>query len=186
MNNYAVMVDLETMDVTATAAVLSIGACFFNPVDENTKDELIASGFERTISLETNLQANRTISASTIMWWMQQSDEARKRLYAGDIVPLRKALTDFEIWLSALNPKPTRFWAKDPDFDAAILANCFGTLNKTWPFPYWSTRSVRTITEMAYPDPADRPPRSAISHTALDDAVEQALLVQRATALIQS
>jgi hypothetical protein len=174
------MVDLETMGTTPTSAILAIGAVFFDLSDENTAAELKTTSFERTISLPSNEAAGRTIDASTVMWWMQQSNEARKKLYDGELVPLNQALSHLARWIDTLNPKPTRLWAKDPDFDNSILANAFASNGQQWFFPYWSTRSVRTAVELAWPD-GDKPSvMDGVAHGALDDAIAQARLVQLA------
>jgi hypothetical protein len=176
----SLMVDLETMDTANTAAILAIGAVFFDPADENTTAELKAASFSRTISLPSNEVAGRTISASTVMWWMQQNDAARRRLYDGELVPLNQALNHFVQWIDSLKPKPIRLWAKDPDFDNSILANAFANQNMRWVFPYWSTRSVRTIIELAWPD-GDKPDvMDGTAHDAIDDAIQQVKHVQLA------
>ena len=53
-----------------------------------------------------------------------------------------------------------------------------------WPFKFWESRSVRTITEAAYPN-GDQPAIGVgVAHKALDDAIRQALMVQHCNAVI--
>lgn len=73
---------------------------------------------------------------------------------------------------------PQRVWAKDPDFDVVILRNAFAQIGEMFPFKFWETRSVRTITELAYPDGDPPPIGVGVAHNAKDDAIRQALMVQ--------
>ena len=173
----AIMLDLETMDTKPTAAILSIGACSFDPEHTNEADELPT--FERRITLVSNEALGRTFSASTIQWWLQQPKAAQQSLYEGDLISLKQALFDLRAWINALSPTPHRLWAKDPDFDNNILADAFGALGEPPLFKYWQTRSVRTVVELGYPD-GDAPAMAGTKHSAVEDAVWQALLVQSA------
>ncbi len=65
-----IMLDLETMGNTPTSAIIAIGAVRF--------DKKIKGKFYGVIDLESCLEDGLTVDASTIMWWMQQSDAARK------------------------------------------------------------------------------------------------------------
>lgn len=65
MNN--LMLDLETMANTPNSPVISIGAVFF---DHKTGD--LSASTEINISLESSMH-----DASTIMWWMKQSNDAQ-------------------------------------------------------------------------------------------------------------
>ncbi|HGX5953045.1 TPA: 3'-5' exoribonuclease [Escherichia coli] len=69
------MVDLETMGNGPYAPVISIGAVFFDPNTGETGEE-----FSVNISLESSMRYRARPDASTILWWMEQSEEARKSL----------------------------------------------------------------------------------------------------------
>lgn len=171
------MVDIETMGTSPKAAILSIGACFF---DLGAEPGEVASTFSVNISLESNYRAARAIEPSTVLWWLSQSKEAQNAFLEGPHKALRAALTEFSAWHQALSPVPHRIWAKDMDFDVVILRNAFEHENIVFPFKYFMSRSVRTILDLAFGDEIPAPPNPGVAHSATDDAVKQAALVQAA------
>lgn len=178
MNN-AIMVDIETMGTSPTAAILAIGACRFDPSAKDDESALRAKTFDVRISLKSNTKLGRTMDPDTVTWWLTQSKEAQKGLYEGEITNLTMALQQFRKWIEApQTPRPTRLWAKDPDFDVVILNNAYQSIRERLPFHYADSRSVRTITDVAYPD--GDPPLITVgeAHKASDDAIKQALMVQ--------
>lgn len=91
------MVDLETMGNGPYAPVISIGAVFFDPNTGETGEE-----FSVNISLESSMRYRARPDASTILWWMEQSEEARKSL-TSNTQELSTALS----WLMSL-PQETK------------------------------------------------------------------------------
>lgn len=170
-----VMVDIETMSTKTNAAIVSIGACAF---DIDNQNEEITRKFEVQVSLQSNQNEGRDISASTVEWWLRQSPEAQAALFKDPVVNLRQGITMFRMWVQNLRPKAVRVWAKDPDFDTVILKTAFDQFREIWPFEYWASRSVRTITELAYPNGDEPNTRVGVHHSAADDAVTQALMVR--------
>jgi hypothetical protein len=168
------MVDLETLDTSVSAAIVSIGAVVFDPRGTEIQDE-----FSLTIDQDSNVFHKRSISEATIEWWAQQSSEARERTFGGPHTELSDAMRSFTTWINRLAPTCTRIWAQDPDFDISILAHCCRGLNIIWPFKFWEGRSVRTIKELAYPD-GDFPriQLNGAKHDALTDAKAQVIAVQ--------
>ncbi|EGQ0035136.1 exonuclease, partial [Escherichia albertii] len=77
------MIDLETMGKNPDAAVISIGAIFFDPQTGDMGPE-----FSKTVDLET---AGGVIDRDTIKWWLKQSREAQSAILA-DEIPLDDAL----------------------------------------------------------------------------------------------
>ena len=70
-----VMIDLETLDTSPTAVVLSLGAVAFDPY---THAHGATFYVEFTNFLEQQTGVGRTISPSTMLWWMQQNATARE------------------------------------------------------------------------------------------------------------
>jgi hypothetical protein len=175
----AVMLDLETMDVAPSAAILTIGAVHFDPFGQDTEETLRTP--ERTfyarISLDSNTAQGRTMSAGTVKWWLGQTDSARNELLQAELA-LRTAILTFRMWASNLTPRADRVWAKSPEFDVVILKHAFDQLNEVWPFKFWNSRDVRTATELAYPEGNEPKIGVGTAHNALDDAIRQALMVQ--------
>jgi hypothetical protein len=175
MTTKYLMTDIETMDTEPSAAIVSLGACIFDPHGEGPIDT-----FYRAISLEDNVKRGRTMSAGTVLWWMQQSDSARQALVK-DVTNLHGALVEFSLWVAGHNP--CRSWANDPDFDYVILSHAMRSLNVLVPWKFWETRSMRTIKDLSHPE-GDFPDFTGdgVAHNAMDDAIKQAIGVQYAHA----
>mgnify|MGYP006408929027 CR=1 FL=1 len=72
-----IMIDLETMGTRPDAPIISIGAVAFDangPLDS----------FYAGVNLGSSVNSGAKIDASTVLWWMQQSDEARAALVPKD------------------------------------------------------------------------------------------------------
>ena len=72
------MIDLETLGTDPTAPIVAIGAVFFDP-----KTGELGVEFSATIDFESACE-RRTPDASTIKWWLKQSDDARAKVIRGN------------------------------------------------------------------------------------------------------
>ena len=172
------MLDIETLSTEPNAVILSIGAIKFNPQILNTPEELNEYTFYRNIEREDSQRYNLHVDLATVQWWAAQHPDAQAALLV-DPHPLKPTIAEFNKWLTDY-PRVNRIWAKDPDFDVVITRSSFkATGFKMFPIPFWLTRSVRTIMDLAYPNGHDAPTiRIGTHHNALDDCITQALLVQ--------
>lgn len=177
------MVDLETLGVEENAVITSIGAVRFNPRGLDTEDSLDDVHYVR-INPQSAQAAGCTIDASTVLWWMQQTDAARSEMLNSDQLSLGLAIDGFAIWCHRAIPQPTRIWAKGYDFDVGKLRYVFNLVNQKWPFHFAHSRCVRTIEELADPTGELPPIGVGVAHNALDDARRQVLSVQRAYRLL--
>ncbi len=177
------MIDLETLDTSPTAVVLSLGAVVFDPY---THARGATFYVEFTNFLEQQTGVGRTISPSTVLWWMGQNAAAREVFKPKEASNERCSalwgLTYFADYLKPLNIK--RVWAKDPDFDVVILRSLYQTNapGLAFPFKYSAGRSVRTVEDMPFAPLRDAPP---VAHNALDDAIAQATRVQECFAALK-
>ena len=158
------MIDLETLDTTATCVIVSIGAVPFD-LERGTVG---SDGFYRV--LDVNKQHKRTTSDSTLAWWSKQSREARAVFDDPNQIELHEALAQLKLFIGTHQP---RVWSNGANFDQPILAHAYSQLDMKEPWPYWGSRCVRTYA--ALPG-ADRVPRvkPKIAHNALSDAEAQA------------
>lgn len=156
-----VMVDIETMGTSSDSAIISIGAVEFCINTGNTGRE-----FYRNVSLESSMSNGLKVDASTIMWWMGQSDEARSSL-TKDSVSLEKALLDFKDFF----PKDCKVWANPPSFDLVILKNAFSAINQKAPWNFRNERCLRTLSSMAQDIKNRHSPD--VAHNALSDCYYQ-------------
>lgn len=149
-----VMLDIETMGTHPSAPIVAIGAVYF---DSEIKDT-----FYRTIKLSTN---KGKIDGDTVVWWLQQSEEARKDIINAK-TPLVDALLAFSEWL----PKGVEVWGNGSNFDNVILRSAYQLHDMDCPFPFWKDRCYRTVCSL-YPD--NKRIQLGTYHNALDDAISQ-------------
>lgn len=192
--NVNCMVDIETFDTKPTAAVLAIGAVLFDPRGHDTLESML----ERSILVRVavaDAMKHGTVDGGTIAWWFSQEDEAIKQLVAGEEVSLKQALLRFrqfcivrgipkvskEFFPGHIDlPQACKIWAKSPDFDCKILEHAGKRVDEWMPLGYHEWRCVRTVQDLAWPDPDDAPNFEGVAHDARIDAANQALLVQAA------
>lgn len=188
INDLALMTDIESMDVTPEAAIVTIGAVMFDPRGYDTEESIRndkSRCFYAKASLQDNQAEGRSFSADTIQWWLQQSPEAQASLFEGHIGTLRKMLTQYNLFIDSLGVRPTRFWANDPDFDMVIIGNAMRQLKMMPTWKFWETRSVRTVKDIAYPEGNHPQIGVGTAHDALDDSIRQALTVQHCMHVIE-
>lgn len=183
-----VMLDLETMGKGPRAAIVTIGAVFFDPMTG-----ALGAEFEAHIDLRDSAQFGE-IDPDTVLWWLGQSDEARKAIaYNVDgekRMALIQALQKFQAWLLANGQGDMRpyVWGNGAGFDCTIMANAYTAVNKRHFVGYWvgywngfKDRDVRTVVDMGRDllgfDPKKDMPFEGVAHRALDDAKHQARYV---------
>lgn len=172
-----VIIDNETLDVTPSAVLLTIGAVAVEI--ENGKAIVLASWYRRLRwRASENQQRNRTASQHTADWWAAQPIDTQVEALEDDgcRIPLQLAMHSLQTWLS-LHPYP--IWGNGSDFDNAQLQHAFTQLGLRW--PYWRNRCLRSLRGLVldlYPDtqlpefPADK-----IKHHALHDAEHEAAVL---------
>ena len=165
------MVDLETMGIGNKAAITAIGVVAMDM--SNLKLESAPDGeFYMPISLASSMEAGLECDASTILWWMGQSDEARKEM-AGRTVSLYTALIELNYWMAKLvSAKKERVvWGNGASFDNVILANAYKAVHTDVPWTYSGDRCFRTMKSLVL---GLEPPFDGEKHNALADARHQA------------
>lgn len=172
------MTDIETMGTDKDAAILSIGAVMFDPLTGRLGEQLRVN-----IDPVSNERFGRKIDMATVLWWLQQSDEARAALVNRDGVRhlsvALHVLFDF-----VQSNEPNHLWANSPDFDYVILERATIASGSLWPMKFYKYRCVRTVRTLAAQHAAERgaelpvPVRDGEAHDALADAIWQAQLVQ--------
>lgn len=173
----ALMIDLETLDVTPDAVILSIGIVKFNPKNQGVYDRL---ELRPTVEDQTEVY-NRTISEDTLRWWSEQSKEALEAgLSDGGRMPLKDCME--VIYQYCWNQDSV--WSNGASFDIVVLESAFRqTLtNKPnpIPWPFYTIRDTRTLYEVAGVRLKDKKYGTKTTHNALEDAEHQAIVLQDA------
>ena len=169
-----VMLDLETMGVSPTAAIIQIGACAFD-IEVGVGD-----GFERTISLQSSLIYGGKLDQDTLDWWKKQPAEARKSVSI-DADDIFSVLNDFTKWF----PDNPLIWSNGASFDVPVLHSAYNRLGLEPPWPYNRVRDTRTLWDLATTLAGWTKPHREVSHTALANAIAQAEDVQSAYAALK-
>lgn len=161
-----VMIDLETLDLRPSSAILSIGAVRFDIHQPGH----IGYRLETHISIQSNMDFGRTISADTLAWWMQQTDAAKLDAFANDArnAALDRVLMKLNTFLAVED----RVWGNGAAFDNAILADAYRSckIKPTW--SYKNDMCYRTMANL-FPD-VEKPTFKGVKHKAIDDAINQA------------
>jgi len=162
-----VMIDLETLGTTADAVIMSIGAVKFD-LESNAIDD---AGFYASISIESNQSYGRVIDEGTLLWWLNQSAEARQ-VFTEPKQSLDAGLAALSDWLGH---NKRYVWSNGASFDIPMLEHAYRKLGWEAPWEFWNSRCVRTYKSLPC---ADRVAKPANDHNALRDAVNQARYVQ--------
>jgi len=131
-----IMLDLETMGTKPGCAIVSIGAVKF---DLDTGK--IGDKFYQVVSLRSCIAVGLMPEASTIMWWLQQSEQARRKLYSEPGMHIHEMLTEFSKFCSADNA----VWGNSAAFDCSILAEAYNKVGFIVPWVHWNERCFRTM-----------------------------------------
>lgn len=172
-----VMLDLETFGTRPGSVIRSIGAVVFDP-----RGGSIGDAFYRNISDESCLQHGMTKDQSTVEWWSKQSSEAQESLLK-DQIEFSGAADDFHTWFKRASGEMV--WSQGSNFDVVLWeASCLLAARPV-PWKFYNTRDTRTVYDICGLN-VFKIKREGTYHNALDDAIHQARLVQRAVGMMRS
>lgn len=136
--------DIETAGVESTCVVLSAAIVYFDyetDLNKTTYDELIERTLFVKFDVEEQVKAGRTVDKSTMEWWKNQSDSAKKMSLVADptrdipvrdgIEALRKYISDkkkgeVSIWVrGSLDQMAIDSLARAFDVDPIARYNCY-------------------------------------------------------------
>lgn len=149
-----VMLDIETLGHKSHSVILSIGAVQFDPFTGEVGEK-----FHCKVDLQSSLNQGLKVTASTLLWWMQQSQQARDGVFAKEIggtpmAPLHEALQALSefftkvrlLEISRGQAKPRIYtWGKSPRFDQGILEDAYDACGMPIPWDFRDERDVRTL-----------------------------------------
>ena len=164
-------IDLETLGTRYNAAILSIGVHQF---DIGTGK--LGETFYREIDLDSAIKAGK-VTGSTLAWWAQQGDAAKRVFGDNGKTPLSVALDELRTWMLTKATKP-KVWGNGSSFDISILEHAYdnGAVGLKEPWFYTNIRDMRTIMDYCLV----KPKREGTHHNALDDAKYQAQCISAA------
>ncbi|EHY3725755.1 3'-5' exoribonuclease, partial [Escherichia coli] len=128
------MIDIETMGKNPNAAIISIGAIFFDPQTGDMGPE-----FSKTIDLDT---AGGVIDRDVIKWWLKQSREAQSAILT-DEIPLDDALLQLREFIAENSGEFfVQVWGNGANFDNVILRRSYERQGIPCPWHYHNDRDV--------------------------------------------
>lgn len=159
-NNFPdLMLDLETMGTDSYSAIVSIGAVEF---DINTGET--GKEYYKNIDLQSCLDLGLKANAATILWWMKQSEEARKSLIQNPKISINRALYEFSQFCSLDH----YIWGNSARYDCGILADAYNQSALEIPWNYTKERCVRTLVSFN-PKIKSEMQFKGIKHNPIDD-----------------
>lgn len=157
------MLDIETMGTESFSSIISIGALEFDIETGKTGKE-----FYVNVDLQSCMDLGLIVNASTIMWWLNQSEQARKDLTERTAVPILQALSDFADFCN----KDYQIWGNSARFDCGILQNAYNKAGIPIPWDFRKERCVRTLMSFN-PEIKNNYPIKGTAHNALADCYYQ-------------
>jgi hypothetical protein len=161
------MLDLETMGNASNSAIVSIGAVEF---DINTGET--GREFYELVSLQSCLDKGLIINASTVYWWLEQNEAARKQICKPSD-NLYNVLVKLKSFMACLGD--FQIWGNSARFDIGILESAyraFGHESLTLPWKFRDERDVRTLVSFA-PSVKESLPFTGVQHSPIDDCKHQ-------------
>lgn len=161
-NNY--MIDIETFGTAPSTVVTAVGIVVFNK--ERILDTLTVH-----LDIKEQIEAQRQIDGSTILWWLRQSKEAQNALLSGQSIAksVMAGLKEIEDLFKTYSPGGV--WGNASTFDNVIVSDLFRQARRKQPWDFWNDRCYRTMKNV-YPDVKIK--TVGVKHDALSDAISQA------------
>lgn len=165
------MIDIETLGNRPGCVIASIGVVVFNPL-LSIRDAQNPSHFYVRVNLDSCVKEGLIFDAGTVVWWLNQSDDARKEITGAAGYHVREALGMLEDFIARHTAR--RFWCHGATFDLPILTAAYDAIGRKTPWAFWEVRDTRTIFELA---DVTVQRDEGTHHNALDDAFAQAKAV---------
>lgn len=166
-----IMADIETLDLGARPIVTQIA---LYPFDMET-EELIHDALYLFLPIQPQMDLipARTLSADTLLWWMQQGDEARdafERNLSDDFeelpILMRQIVRRFNKWTNDGRVE-YELIAKGPQFDIVAIETLLRDCGLKAPWKYDRIVDLRTLQRYAGVSSRDMtPPQGFIAHRA--------------------
>jgi hypothetical protein len=157
------MLDIETMGNESFSSIVSIGALEFDIETGETGKE-----FYVNVDLQSCMDLGLIVNASTIMWWLNQNEQARNDLTDRPVLPIQKALIEFAKFCN----KDCQVWGNSARFDCGILQNAYNKAGIVVPWKHWNERCVRTLVSFN-PEIKSNYPSAGTTHNAISDCYFQ-------------
>ncbi|MBR1654864.1 MAG: 3'-5' exoribonuclease [Prevotella sp.] len=171
MPNINIALDIETLSLQPTAAIIAIAAKTFELPGEEIK-RFSSREFFCNIDVVSSVMAGLTASDDTLQWWMEQDEEVQKVCFSPDSsVTIKQALRKLKSFVARIRSKAEgiAIWVEGTDFDIPILRNAyFRVLDEKEPWDRSELRDARTVIRL-HNKPIPPPPYRICPHNPMDD-----------------
>lgn len=172
-----IMIALETLGTRLTSVIVQVAAVAFN-LEGEIRNRIVLN-----IHPQLSMDAGFTVDWATIEWWMNQSSEAKKTVFADKIHPLHHpstAIQKFNAFIEDNNGSDALLWSHK-DFDFSRLEYHMSHLCLKPAFSYRSAMDIRTLLKIAGIEKKDlSEDASLVKHSAIDDCLYQVGTVLKA------
>lgn len=162
-----IMLDIETLGTFMNAPVVTIGACYFDPMTGE-----IGEQFYERIDIASAMEFGKA-DPETLRWWLKQDSAAQAEL-AKPGRPAAEVLNALATFYRQSNDG--KVWGNGPTFDVTMMDYQYNrVLKQKAPWPFWNVRDVRTVVQLAeglVKKPAAFT-KDKVAHNALDDCIFQ-------------
>lgn len=162
------MIDIETLDTARTAVVIQVAAIVFEYDLHGYYKEI--GDINIPLCVGKQVSDGRTVSASTVAWWLSKQNHAvfGNIISDGYALPEDDGLVELKSQLNSW--KCDEYWFQGPTFDAIILEDLIGTCI---PWKYYQVRDQRTVDNLARDKDMIKSMKSKINHDAIEDVRNQ-------------
>jgi hypothetical protein len=161
-----IMLDLETMGTDNDSVICSIGAVEFDINTGATGREFYAK-----IDIQSCLDIGLKVTGSTILFWMKQSEEARRELYDAKGEQINSVLMKFSEFVNLVG-NDCQIWGNSNRFDMGILQTAYTKCYYKIPWDFRKERDVRTLVSFR-PEIQKNYPSYGVAHSPVDDCKYQ-------------
>jgi hypothetical protein len=172
-----IMIDLETLGTGHRSVVTQLGWAAF----DLDGPEGVTASRRYSLDPEEQIKMGRKADWSTIAWWLGQSDAARKAMCEGPVSSLWNVIPTFDRehnWSLYEG-----VWGHGATFDITILESLHNEVDWRVPWNFKSVRDTRTLFSFA---PKVEWPVNPVKHDSEQDAIAQAIAVQRAVRALEA
>lgn len=164
-----VMIDFETLGTGANKCVCQVGAVYFDKTTGALGKEI-----DLTIDAASHEKYGGKVDATTVYWWLQQSEAARASITVKDKYDIHTAFMLLNEFLS----EASRIWSH-ATFDFVTLTETMKQLDIKPTFSYKSGLDIRTLMYLAGTSISEFK-RDGTHHNGLADAKFQVQYVVKA------
>lgn len=157
-----VMLDFETLGNGKDKCICQVAAVYFNNITGEIGQE-----FKANIDAASHEQYGGKLDASTVYWWLKQSNEARLSITNGELREITSAFIDLNDFLNGAK----RIWSH-ATFDFVTLVDTMKQIGLKPSFSYKVGLDLRTLTYLGGVK-IDKIVREGTHHDALDDCKYQ-------------